>query len=516
MRHYFVLLILFLAFAHSLVTPLRSTAQEFIPEQVVFRITTFSPDTDRLMPVSMRFGTGFCLDPNCLFVGTNYHVAKLMGRSIRINGTHSTHRYLDSGPNDAGAQEVKVGGTDVLKYNPAHDLAIYEMRRPLAHLHGIGFDSDDDLATGLEIDIYAYPFEGTPKRKLLHWHGRFLGSTPQGLLSFSYEQGRVRNGASGGIVINSKTGKIVGVLCGFADSKDSVVLAVPVQQLSNFVMRTQPYLQATLFPRTVFVSPVAPDLYGPYVWSRDGNVSQRSEEPSEVTELRATAQHLADSMRNFIATQTFAWGHDNGEPQLDDARETLVVDGQQRWRNPGGKKLYENAPLPSLAESVTPGNEWSFLPRMIGTELHLKIHQAADAVSAGRVIHVFQYAAKAEDRVCAFRTYKGLRHTTQFYDCHGEVWTDTSGTILRISESFDLTGPWRHWWAVMTYGWLEKDGRRYRVPVTIATQAEHNTTYWCRGLFTDYEMYGVKVNWMLVNSFNEDEPLADTQGLRHP
>jgi len=45
---------------------------------------------------------------------------------------------------------------------------------------------------------------------------------------------------------------------------------------------------------------------------------------------------------------------------------------------------------------------------------------------------------------------------------------------------------------VMTYGWLEKDGGRYLVPATIATQAERSKTYWCRGLFTDYEMFGVK------------------------
>jgi hypothetical protein len=44
----------------------------------------------------------------------------------------------------------------------------------------------------------------------------------------------------------------------------------------------------------------------------------------------------------------------------------------------------------------------------------------------------------------------------------------------------------------MTYGSLEKDGTQYLVPVTITTQAEHSKTYWCRGLFTDYEMFGVK------------------------
>jgi len=49
----------------------------------------------------------------------------------------------------------------------------------------------------------------------------------------------------------------------------------------------------------------------------------------------------------------------------------------------------------------------------------------------------------------------------------------------------------------MTYGWLEKDGTQYLVPVTIAAQAERKSTYWYRGLFTDYEMFDVKARVVL-------------------
>ena len=35
------------------------------------------------------------------------------------------------------------------------------------------------------------------------------------------------------------------------------------------------------------------------------------------------------------------------------------------------------------------------------------------------------------------------------------------------------------------------------MPVTITTQAEHKKTYWCRGLFKDYEMFGVKARLVL-------------------
>ena len=201
--------------------------------------------------------------------------------------------------------------------------------------------------TAPRADIYAYPFNWNPKRGLVHWHGKFIGKTRQGLLAFSYEEGRVRGGASGGIVVDSKTKKIVGILNGVGEGKDRIALAVPVKELSGFVTRAQPYLQATLFPKTVFVSPVASDLYPPYVWPRAENLSQRPVEPPEVVRLRLAAQHLADSMSNFTATETFAWGRDNREPEVTDAYETLILDGWQRWRRQGNKKFYDNVPFPA-------------------------------------------------------------------------------------------------------------------------------------------------------------------------
>src|SRR5271169_3036515 len=126
-------------------------AQEFVPEQVVFPITDFKPDVKHLAPFSMKFGTGFCLDQDCRFVGTNYHVAKVMGKYVRVKGVFSAHRYLDSDPNDAGAQDINLVGGGSLKYTEAHDLAIYEMRHPVKGFHGIGFGTGD-LENGVEVD----------------------------------------------------------------------------------------------------------------------------------------------------------------------------------------------------------------------------------------------------------------------------------------------------------------------------------------------------------------------------
>jgi hypothetical protein len=472
-------------------------AQEFIPAEVIFPITDFKPDIKLLPLLSVKFGTGFCLDPGCRFVGTNYHVAKLMGRYIRIKGVFSVHRYLDSDPEDAGAENIDLPMMGSMKFTLAHDLAIYEMRHPLKHRHGIDFDADN-LDKNTEVDICGFPFNWNPKRKLVCWHGKFLGMNPQGLLALGYEEGRVHGGASGGIVVASKTKKIVGILNSMGEGKDRVAFAVPVKELADFVARAQPYLQAILFPKTVFVSPVAADLYPPYVWPP---TKESSPLPVEVAKLRETAQHLADSMLNFIAIQTLAWGYDNREPEWTDAYEIQIVDGSEHWRRPGSRKFYDNIPFPPIDGWLRPGGDWSWLPSMIGSELSLQIHQGPDALVNGRTIHVFQYFGHAENEVCPFRHFLFfVPGPIRFYDCHGEVWTDETGIILRVSEAIDLLGSsWHNYRGVMTYGWLEKDGTQRLVPVTFAAQIERkNKMYWCRGLFTDYQMFGVKSRWKVA------------------
>jgi hypothetical protein len=501
-------------------------AQEFVPERVVFPITDFTPVISNFAPlqaftglVSMRFGTGFCLDQDCRFVGTTYHVAQGMGESVSIKRVLSVHRYLDSSPNDSGVQDVKLAGGSFpfmiegsMRFNPAHDLAIYEMRHPLKKFHGIGFEAND-LENGTDVDIYAYPFNWNPKRGLVRSHGKFAGKTRLGLLAIAYEDGRLRGGASGGIVVDSKTKKIVGVLSAIAKGKDHIAYAVSVEELSNFVARVQPYLQTVLFPKSVFFSPVAEDLYPPYIWSHTDGFSQRVPEPPQIINLRHTAQHLADSMRNFRAIETFSWGHDNSEPNLTEAYDTFISDGWQRWRRlRDGKWFYDESPAPRfwLNPSVGTGDLWIRLPERVGTELDVRIRQAPDAVVSGRTVHVFQYAANAEDEVCrVFWSGWSFRDSTKSYDCHGEVWMDSSGTILRISESFDLSGPLYRLRGVMTYGWLEKDGTKYLVPVTFATQAEDRKTYWCRSLFTDYEMFKAKAQLVLATDDHQAQKPED-------
>src|ERR1041385_6875533 len=70
--------------------------------------------------VEGEFGTGFCLDPECRFFGTNYHVA-MMARPRKIKGEKVIQRYLATGPNDEGAsrsEERRVGKECRSRWSP--------------------------------------------------------------------------------------------------------------------------------------------------------------------------------------------------------------------------------------------------------------------------------------------------------------------------------------------------------------------------------------------------------------
>lgn len=368
-------------------------------------------------------------------------------------------------------------------------------------------DYGRDLDVGQEVDIYTYPKEASkPFRSLTQFRGTFRGETSTGLLAFDYKLSankEIRPGASGGIVVDSSTQRIVGVVEGIAHTKETTVLAVPVDALAEFVNRVEPFLAERLFPSPMAISPVAGDIYPRLepTNTTDIRLSSRPAETAAVKLLRSKAQRLADNMQNFIAVQTFAWGKGEREPSAVAAYEVRVIDGNERLREyPNGKRELQDSPLPPLWRALSTGNEWAALPEMVGTKLKLRIHQAADAfVNKQQLVKVFQYRAEAEDGACQFLEIRDYLYfvTNSLYtvSCYGEVWTDKEMNILRMSEHLDLPGMWKNSRTVVTYGWLTRpDEAPQLVPLTIATQADYKrSTYWCRGKFTDYKKYTSQV-----------------------
>src|SRR6266702_8948557 len=365
------------------------------------------------LDMDANFGTGFCLDAACCFITTNYHVA-MTTRADKIKREKIIQRYLATGPHDEGATANYLPNVGVLPYAKKRDLAIFELRRSLPHHHGLTF-SLDEPQLGQEVDIYGYP-NGiiNPVRKLTRFPATFKAPTTSGLLAFDYQLSgdkpiRIR-GASGGIVVDRKTEKIVGIL---SETTEATALAVPIQTLGDFVSKVKPFLAQRIFPTTKDVSPVSADLYPKFVSPPDhypkfvsrlaDGLQHRPEEPYEVSVLRKKAQILADSMRNFIAVQGFAWGSGDKEPSAEAQFEVRVIDGVQRFRTyPDGKIELEEAPYPHQNGWVLPADEWATLPKMVGTEFRLRVHQAADVVVNEQRMKVFQYYASVEDNLCPF------------------------------------------------------------------------------------------------------------------
>ena len=463
--------------------------------QVVLPITSVRLT---VIGVEAAFGTGFCLDLHCRFIATNYHIA-MTAQPQRINGEKIRERYLDTGPTDEGATLNDGPDTIPLAFNLSRDLAIFELQHPLSKYRGATL-SLEDLQIGEQVDIYSFPKESSnPVRHLQAFHGSFEGQTPEGLLGFRYNVSAghaIRPGASGGIVVNSRTQEIVGVLSEIAIDGQPIVLALPVEALAEFVSRVQPSLASQLFSRPIGRTSFSSDLYPRYEPPIANDCQHRPEESYEVKILRNHAQLLADSMRNFIAVETFSWGSGDKQPSAQSAYEVRVLDGYQRFREyPNGTRELEDVPFPRLNTAVVPGGEWSQLPEMVGTELRLEIHRASDAVINDRPVKVFQYRARPEDNICRWKSSAdfGLFAVSKIVSvaCYGEVWSDEEGNILRISERYDLPGKWKDYQSIVTYGWIRRSDNSARlIPLTISTQAEHNSKlYWCRGRFTNYKVF---------------------------
>jgi len=460
--------------------------------------------------VGADFGTAFCLDAECRFVVTNYHVAALLCPK-KIEGRKVVRQYLATGPHDHDATWNSLGG-EPMAYTVSRDLAIFELQKPIPHHHGLAF-SFDELKHGERVDIYAYPIEGfNPFRKLLRFPATFRGKTASGILVFDYQltQGKpLRGGASGGIVVDARSGKIVGILSETTSTLGPEADAVPVQSLADFVKKVQPFLAHHIFRSSELVSPFpgdfypryapSPDVYPKYVPTHVNGLLHRSAEPEEVTLLRKKAQVLVDSMRNFIAVQSFAWGSGEKDPSVQVDFEVRVIEGGQKYRwYPEGKKELKEIPPPPLSHWILPGNDWSELPMMVGTEFQLRVHQAEDVVVNKRRMKIFQYRGSVEDGACGFERLSNygffVHKQKRIVSCYGEVWTDENTNILRISQTLELPRHWGNYQVVVTYGWLDRVNEPPRlIPLTFFSEwNDKKAVDWCRGQFTDYQEFSAK------------------------
>jgi hypothetical protein len=501
--------ILFVVFFAPLSYTVLANGQEtpFDPDRTVVPIT-------KLKIGSISFNTGFCLNPNCSYIGTNYHVALATGSPLKIKGEKVTEKYLDTSPTDEGATVIRALGSGVppMVFNLSRDLAIFGLRHPLAPrgMRGVTF-SLDELEEGQEVDIYAYPLTSAlmVKRSLTKFPATYAGETREGLLGFNFETSErgqsITPGASGGLIIDRKSQQAVGILTGVATGT-KIAAAISVQTLAEFLKRVRPELYEEMFPdqvrQHVSTAVAQADIYPRYVptSSLSGEIQYRQTEAAEIKRLREKGQELADSIKDFIAVQTLEYGGMK-RPPAPLEYEVRVIDGRQQFREyPNGLEELRNIPLPSPTPLISTADDWSTMPNLVGTELKLKMREAQDVVMGGRRTKVFQYYASIEDKVCKLRIIDDYILFERVKDvmgsCSGEVWTDEDLNIIRISENDDFPQgtEWRNLHAVATYGWLDKPEESSRlVPLSVFVQAETNgKVYWCRGRFTNYQVFSAK------------------------
>jgi hypothetical protein len=494
------------------------------------------------VPPKVDIGTGFCLDADCGLIATNYHVALLVGQPLRIKGERVISRFLASGKTDPDAVSNSWADPSMgrpARYAGIRDLAIFRLEHPLIRkgLHGIGFDLDR-LQSGQAVDIYGYPrisrVAGVP-RKLIRFPGTFVGESGDGQLAFKFgvsEGGRaVGPGASGGLVVDRKTQRIVGILRGLALNVDAVAMAVPIWSLADFLKSVDSETYAELFSSEVYrpddnqkaidrASDVTADWRSPQGAVPDGylqydfdprpvspfknhneNIQFRREEPSDVHLLRSKAQALSDDLKNFISIETMSSG--GGIQTFSSTREIRNIDGHLTFtKYPEGRRT--GAPHPphgSVDPSISVGTEWSDLPGRVGTDLNLEIERGDDRTIGSHTIKVFHYYAAPEDHVC---------ENGEIYDlllfwltrsvpvaCGGEVWTDEDSNILRISETLPhptWTNNWSDIRGAFSYGWLKPPGEQPKlVPVQVFLTVNYQGSwYWSEGQFTNYRVFGVK------------------------
>jgi Trypsin-like peptidase domain len=449
------------------------------------------------------FGTAACLDAKCRYLLTNAHVA-ILASPHAIHGDPVVQKLLATGPHDDGAV-MEPGEAGEAAYNPLHDIAVYELGRPMKGFQGMPF-SLEPLADGDQVEIIGFPGRtigmASFYRKLTTWQATYFANNPDGCLLFKYEVsdtgGKIRPGTSGGIVV--RNGAIVGILRGIARS-ELIAEAVPISSLEEFLSKMNPYLHAQLFPQAIVVEPHSLDAFPPWTApvSTPGVLERRTAEPDDVQRVREKAQALYDSMKYLIARQFFSWS-EGGPPEEEATYDLKVRDGVEVFTD--GKHEYAGEiPFPEIGSWVLPGDLWLNAPRYANNDLSLRIRHAGQTTVNNKPIDVYQWQAPGpEPMICKFDEYWPFplfkRDIISDVGCSGEIWLSAEGDIVRISEAYDRpVRKWSHYESIIVYGRVVLDGESHLVPTTISTRVQYGRSkmLYCDSIFSNYKLWGSQI-----------------------
>jgi hypothetical protein len=538
-------------------TPRKPEMPPFRPEEVVVKIGKRKLDArDSLkrggVSVVANHGTGYCIgQAKCEFILTNYHVTERIGSPLRVNGVKVLETYQATSAQDTNAIWEKSPLGFSVKLVPVRDVAILRMKQPLIGMHGIPF-STRELRAEESVRIYGHPGGG-----LLNMaEATFYREGKDGLLFFSVKAGQENvlvPGISGSLVINEKN-EAVGLVQGIVNGNLAAV--VPVWSIADFVKQVQPKTYSEMFsgngdgaiyrPNNAELVPVdlamesaalakdlgsevgvspPPALPEQYLWYgldkaippltpaavSDDGTHTRTIEPPNIQLLRSNAELMIESINDMIAvgTQRSIGGR---TPEMSMQYQLRMVAGHQTFTIDG--KEIPQLPCPKGIGAGL-GSQWADLPSVVGNNLNLSIQQVDDLPLQGsRSVKVFRYQGTAEDKVALikFCTDYGLgihTETVVSVPVRGEVWTDESMNILRITQ--ELLAPpsmgWLNFRASALYGWLElPNGERKLVPTNIISRAE---------LTKDHQIYSTLCRITDYHHFHVHVVVGDRSALLH-
>lgn len=516
---------------------------EFKPQNVVVKITKRHIDPKESLKhgglaVAFNTGTGYCLGKGqCSLILTNYHVAERVGTPLSVNGVKVLQTYEATSAQDKGAVWVKTAQGIPFKLVQIRDIAIFRMARPLKNKDGIQL-SPEKLHEGESVKVYGFP----GGKKLTTFAAAYLGQTKEGMLVFKTrpeDQKFLIPGMSGSLVVNEKNEAVGLVNYG----GNTVIQAVPVWSLAEFVKKSQPNRYSEIFlasndkeivrpdrseiapvdvvPESLATNadidpesgtsppPALPEEYlsfdldkpTPYLMPEVTGDHVRAEEPPNVQALRKHAEEMLDRINDLIAVATERY-EGGRSPEITMQYRLRMVSGQQTFTM-DGKELTER-PCPK-GTGINLGSEWSDFATMVGSNPKLRIQQARDLTLEGwGSVKVFRYEGTAEDNVkkINYCTDWGLGILTGkliSVPVRGEVWTDDALNILRIT--LDLLAPpdlgWIGLRTAILYGWLEtQSGERELVPTNLFSRGEltdDHQVYSTACRITDYRRFTVNI-----------------------
>jgi S1-C subfamily serine protease len=435
-----------------------------------------------------KHGTGVCLDTPCAHVLTNYHVAVFLGPGLKVEQTSVEKITVTTGPDDENARSIEsVQKNFVLRYNPAQDLAVLTLRKPLPkRFHALSFaayyPTQDQTVIGIAYGLLRPAPAGLG---LLSPHGGKLSITegeirllnaqvisPSDNRPALIEGGLLLTfpsnpGNSGGAVVDAD-GKVIGIISGAElvprQSHYDVIgtFALPVASVFHFLRESEPELWAQVFFGHATVPDIAAKELGDQLQGKpqaapvavrgplaaitlDGPpvMAETSDSEVMVAALRERAREDITVMHNVFAEQELEMWGENQRRELW-RHEVAIYGNHQMFREiktdgAPGKSVNE---LPYPKTGARPGNEWSSLLHRIAAET-TPLRYLGSSTYQEKPVHAYSYEAAAQDKVCNFaehisRSLLGSESWIGYVDCAGGVVADEQFNPLVISQELYL------------------------------------------------------------------------------